>query len=214
MTKEQIEAEQLLALLRAASTRWLTIRSESDTLDAILGDGDHGSSLANGFASAIEGLSTEMTISELLLQTATQLMNRMGGAAGALLGSFFLGLATASQGKSSLDLSQFATACASGLTSVRRRSHANLGDKTLLDALEPAVRALEEGGKSGLSFSSSLKAAALAAKAGAEATIPLVAKHGRAKFLGPRSCGHMDAGAYSVSALFDAWSNSWVTLVE
>ena len=149
MTEEHIGPEQLLAMLRAAATGWQEGRAETDALDAALGDGDHGSGLAAGFAVAIVGLTTEATMSEMLLQTATQLMNRMGGAAGALFGSFFLGIATAIRGQSSLSMTQFAAACAAGLASVQRRSHANLGDKTMLDALEPAVRALEASARAG-----------------------------------------------------------------
>ena len=212
MTEEHIGPEQLLAMLRAAATGWQEGRAETDALDAALGDGDHGSGLAAGFAVAIVGLTTEATMSEMLLQTATQLMNRMGGAAGALFGSFFLGIATAIRGQSSLSMTQFAAACAAGLASVQRRSHANLGDKTMLDALEPAVRALEASARAGTKLAETLQAAAEAAQSGAEATIPLVARHGRAKYLGERSCGLMDAGARSVATLFATWHDVCATL--
>ena len=214
MTEEHIGPEQLLAMLRAAATGWQEGRAETDALDAALGDGDHGSGLAAGFAVAIVGLTTEASMSEILLQTASQLMNRMGGAAGALFGSFFLGIATAIHGQSSLSMAQFAAACAAGLASVQCRSRADLGDKTMLDALEPAVRALEAGARSGATFAEALQSAGDAAQTGAEATIPLVARHGRAKYLGERSCGHMDAGARSVATLFAAWHNVCTTSIE
>ncbi len=212
MTEEQIGTEQLLVLLRAAATSWQEGHAETDALDAALGDGDHGSGLAAGFAGAIVGLTAEATMSEMLLQTATQLMNRMGGAAGALFGSFFLGVATAIRGEPSLSMAQFTAACVAGLASVQRRSRADLGDKTLLDALEPAVHSLKAGAKSGATFAEALQDAADAAQTGAEATIPLVARHGRAKYLGERSRGHMDAGARSVATLFAAWHDACKTL--
>ena len=214
MTSERITAERWLAMLQKTSLQWNAVSSVSDALDTVLGDGDHGSALAKGFEGAIENLYLEMTVSEMFITTATQLMNRMGGAAGALFGSFFLGFAMNLHGETSLSSDQFVTACLSGLSNVKRRSRANLGDKTMLDALEPAVYSLETSIKAGNPVSIALQQAAKTAKEGAEATIPMTAKHGRAKFLGLRSYGHMDAGAHSVAVLFEAWSKCWDSFHE
>ena len=201
-------------MLQKTSSQWKAVSSVSDALDAVLGDGDHGSALAKGFEGATESLHAEMKVSEMFITTAMQLMNGMGGAAGALFGSFFLGFAMNIRGESSLSSDQLANACLSGLSNVKRRSRANLGDKTMLDALEPAVYSLETCVKAGNPLSISLQEAAKAAIEGAEATIPMIAKHGRAKFLGLRSYGHMDAGAHSVAVLFQAWSKCWDSFHE
>lgn len=196
-------------MLLSTAHQWQAASSISDSLDAQLGDGDHGHALANGMAAAAEQLTDTESIQELYMLPASSLMNRMGGAAGALLGSFFLGIATAAQEHTSLNLVDFSAACSAGFAAVKRLSRAELGDKTLLDALEPAIHALASCAESGASISLSLQEAAKAAETGAKATISMTAKHGRAKFLGQRSTGHMDPGAHSVSVMFNAWHIAW-----
>ena len=208
MAKEIIGPREMLAMLRATAAAWQDSRAETDALDAALGDGDHGSGLATGLGKAVANLHEAQAISEMLLHTATGVMNQMGGAAGALFGSFFLAMATACRGESSLNPAQFAAACAAGLSGLQRRSRAALGDKTMLDALIPAITTLQESVDAGDRLTTALENAASAAQAGAEATIPLAARHGRARFLGERARGTMDAGARSMAILFAAWQNA------
>ncbi|MCY4107080.1 MAG: dihydroxyacetone kinase subunit DhaL [Chloroflexi bacterium] len=209
MSREKITAEHIQSMLLTTAQQWQTASHISGALDAKLGDGDHGHALANGMAAAAEQLREPKNIPEMFMTTASSLMNRMGGAAGALLGSFFLGMATATQEPAELTLVDFSAMCSAGCAAVKRRSRAEMGDKTLLDALEPAIHALASYAEAGASIANSLQEAAKAADTGANATIAMTAKHGRAKFLGERSTGHMDPGAHSVSVMFHAWHIAW-----
>ena len=209
MSVSSLGSAEILILLQAVDSQWRECCKKLDALDAELGDGDHGSSLSAGFSATISVLENRMGINEILMTTATRLMTLVGGSAGALFGSYFLGMAQSVGDQLTLGANQFAAACRSGLDRVQHRSRAQLGDKTMLDALIPAVTALQETCVSqNATLISALEAAAVAAMAGAEGTIPLIAKHGRAKYLGERARGHMDAGALSVALLFRAWHDA------
>jgi phosphoenolpyruvate---glycerone phosphotransferase subunit DhaL len=130
----------------------------------------------------------------------------VGGASGPLYGTFFLRFGGAAGPATELDIEGLAMALDAGLTGIMERGKAEPGDKTMVDALSPAVDAMEAVIKSGGDLAAAVTSARDAAAAGRDATVPLVARKGRASYLGERSAGHMDPGAASMSLLFDALS--------
>jgi dihydroxyacetone kinase-like protein len=130
------------------------------------------------------------------------MVSTVGGASGPLYGTLFLRVATAFGSEGSVDAGGFGQALRAGLEGVRQRGKAEVGDKTMLDALTPALDAYDEAAGSGLG--PALDAAASAAVQGRDATVPLQARKGRASYLGERSVGHADPGATSVTLLLEA----------
>ena len=175
-------------------------REELSRLDAAIGDGDHGTNMDRGMRKALEKLDgAEQADPGAALKTvAMTLVSTVGGAAGPLYGTLFLQMGGALGSDSEVDLSRFAAAWRKGLEGVQSRGKAEPGDKTMVDALLPAVEVLE--GASDLE--DGLRAAQQAAEAGMKATTPLVARKGRASYLGERSQDHQDPGATSTYYLF------------
>ncbi len=177
-------------------------RQELVRLDTAIGDGDHGTNMDRGMKAAVEKLeATEGDdIGALLKAVGMALVSKVGGAAGPLYGTLFLQMGTSAAGKTELDLAGWTEALEAGVKGVQSRGKAEPGDKTMLDALLPAVEAL----KAGSDLGDALRASAGAAREGMEATIPLEARKGRASYLGPRSVGHQDPGATSSQLLLQA----------
>ena len=179
-------------------------------LDTEIGDGDHGFSIANGFHSLSMMLNefSELSIGDLLKKSGFELIKTMGGAAGAIFGTFFTGQASYYDknlaGKEELTLEEYSKMLSEALTQIKNRGHAEVGDKTMIDALEPAIRELERGAGNNLSVSDAFKNAADKAQEGAEKTKEMVGKRGRAKYVGERGQGFIDPGAMSTSFLFRA----------
>ena len=132
------------------------------------------------------------------------LVSSVGGAAGPLYGTLFLQMGQASAGRDALDLEGWTAALDAGVSGVQKRGKAEPGDKTMLDALLPAVEALRAAAADGAALPDALERSAEAAREGMEATIPLEARKGRASYLGPRSVGHQDPGATSSHLLLQA----------
>ncbi len=169
-------------------------------LDRAIGDADHGSSMDRGMAAVAALDPAEVADGGALLKRAGMtLVSTVGGASGPLFGTFFLRLGAAWPGEDA-DAAAVAAALRAGLVGVQARGKAEVGDKTLLDALAPALDAFEAAAPDGLP--AAWAAAADAAAAGRDATAPLRARKGRASYLGPRSVGHLDPGAASVALLF------------
>ena len=175
-------------------------RQELVALDTAIGDGDHGTNMNRGMTKAMEKLSAaEQADPGAVLKTvAMALVSSVGGAAGPLYGTLFLQMGGALAGQAEVDLPTYAAAWRKGLEGVKARGKAEPGDKTMVDALTPAVEALE----SASDLDGGLRAAAQAAEQGMKATTPLVARKGRASYLGERSAGHQDPGATSTYYLF------------
>jgi phosphoenolpyruvate---glycerone phosphotransferase subunit DhaL len=169
-------------------------------LDAAIGDGDHGANMARGFKAVREKIAQgkSETPADLFKLVAMTLISTVGGASGPLYGTFFLEASKAAGDARALDLASLRTVLAAGLAGVRMRGKAVPGDKTMVDALTPAVDALVGDGD----LRKVLEAAAVAAADGAEQTRPLVAHKGRASYLGERAIGHKDPGAASSVLLF------------
>lgn len=171
-------------------------------LDAAIGDGDHGTNLDRGMqaaTAAVDDLPEDATIEEVAKKVAMTLVSTVGGASGPLYGTFFLRFAAATAHTPALDASALARAVRAGVDGVAARGKAQAGDKTMLDAWLPACQALEDAADEGVAVA--VAAACTAAETGRDATIPLVARKGRASYLGERSAGHLDPGATSTAML-------------
>lgn len=182
-------------------------KTELNALDSALGDGDHGEALSAAFADAAQKAAaiSDPPPSTVLQATAQSLFNRMGGASGALYGTLFLRMSAALKGRDDIALTDWREALTAGLAGVQARGGAALGDKTMVDALAPAVAAVS----SAETLLGGFAAAAAAAQTGADATTGMVAKFGRAKFAGERALGHVDAGARSIAILFGVLYKFW-----
>jgi dihydroxyacetone kinase-like protein len=174
-------------------------------LDSEIGDGDHGTNMHRGFQAALERLegADPSTPADALKAVSMALISKVGGAAGPLYGTAFLRASTALQGKDEVSAEDAAEALEAALGGIKQRGKAEVGDKTIVDALEPAAEAAK-GAVSDGSAAAVLRAAAEAAKEGAESTVPLTARKGRASYLGQRAAGHQDPGATSTYLLLDA----------
>jgi dihydroxyacetone kinase-like protein len=177
-------------------------RSYLTKLDGAIGDGDHGTNMDRGMKKALERLdaSDGDDIGASLKTIGMALVSSVGGAAGPLYGTLFLQMGQATAGKSELDVAAFTEALDAGVQGVIKRGKAEPGDKTMLDALGPALDALRSAGD-GDDVAGALAQAADAAREGMEATVPMVARKGRASYLGERSAGHQDPGATSTHLL-------------
>ena len=176
-------------------------------LDSEIGDGDHGTNMHRGFQAALERLDGADSASpaDALKAVSMALISKVGGAAGPLYGTAFLRASTALQEKDEVSAEDAAEALEAALGGIRQRGKAEVGDKTIVDALEPAAEAAKEAASSAdSSVAEVFRAAAQAAEEGSESTIPLTARRGRASYLGPRAAGHEDPGARSTYLLLDA----------
>lgn len=172
-------------------------------LDAAIGDADHGANLDRGMTAVVAALAEESP-GALLKTTGMTLVSTVGGASGPLYGTFFLRMASAVGEATELAPEDFAKALRAGLDGVVARGRAEAGDKTMYDALAPACDALDAALTDGLALPEALARASAAADAGRDATIPLLARKGRASYLGERSVGHQDPGATSAALLVGA----------
>lgn len=177
-------------------------------LDAAIGDADHGVNMRRGLQKVRErlgdgGLHCE-DVGSLLRTVAMTLISSVGGAAGPLYGAFFLRAAQESNGSAGVTLTQLAAMFRSGLEGIQQRGKAQPGDKTMVDALLPAVKALEAAAAARRPAGAALAAAQAAAEQGMQRTVEMQANKGRASYLGPRSIGHQDPGATSAFLLVAA----------
>jgi dihydroxyacetone kinase-like protein len=213
--------EQYMSIYRDDVLEWIKAcaavleqnRDYLTQLDAAIGDADHGANMDRGFK-AVRAKMPEMAdkdIGTIFKTVGMTLLSTVGGAGGPLYGTFFLQAGVKSAGKMELGLEDWLLALQAAVDGVIMRGKAELGDKTMVDALTPAVEALKKAVADGVSMSQALRDSAEAAKRGMEATTPLVARKGRASYLGPRSADHQDPGATSsyliLQAAADAWAN-------
>ena len=180
-------------------------------LDSAIGDGDHGTNMNRGFQAVLAKLPdlADKDIGALLKAVGMTLVSTVGGASGPLYGTFFLQMGAAANGRLELSLGDWSAVVRAGVDGVIMRGKAAPGDKTMVDALVPAAAALEAAAARGARTAEALRLAALAAEQGMAATIPLVARKGRASYLGERSAGHQDPGATSAHLLFRTAAETW-----
>jgi phosphoenolpyruvate---glycerone phosphotransferase subunit DhaL len=168
-------------------------------LDAAIGDGDHGHNMAKGFGAAKEKLESTSpeTPSDILKAVGMALVSKVGGAAGPLYGTAFLNASKSVAGKTELDLNDYQIMLESALDGVKSRGKATVGEKTMVDAIEPALDALKKAIAEGSSTKEAMDKSVAAAEEGVNYTKTIIAKKGRASYLGERSIGHIDPGAMS-----------------
>jgi dihydroxyacetone kinase-like protein len=192
------------AILVAENRDYLT------ELDSAIGDADHGSNMDRGMKAAVAALdeTPPATAGALFTKVGMTLVSTVGGASGPLFGTFFLRMGTSFGDSDTASPLDFAAALRAGLGGVVARGKAEPGDKTMYDALAPAVDALDSALGDQSQLVTALKAARDAAAAGRDATTPMLARKGRASYLGERSVGHQDPGATTVALLLEAATES------
>ena len=175
-------------------------------LDAAIGDADHGANMHRGFQAVLKKFPEmqDKDLGTIFKTVAMTLISTVGGASGALYGTFFLQASTVATGKTEVSPLEFVGILEKGLAGIVLRGKAAIGDKTMVDALQPAIKALRQELENGSNLPEAMAKALEAAQNGAKSTIPLVAKKGRASYLGERSADHQDPGATSTALLFQA----------
>ena len=194
-----IEKEQILKWLEITATILEKNKDYLTELDAAIGDADHGINMNRGFQKVKQQLTNlaDRDIETILKTVSMTLISTMGGASGPLYGTFFFRASMAVKGKSQLDAQDAIALLQAGLDGVIQRGKAKLGDKTMVDTLIQGVDTFKEAISSGQDLVQGLTKAVDAAEVGMKSTSPLVAKKGRASYLGDRSVGHQDPGATS-----------------
>jgi phosphoenolpyruvate---glycerone phosphotransferase subunit DhaL len=194
---DRITSHDVVAWIQLAADVFHGEKEHLTALDSAIGDADHGINMDRGFQAVLAKLPTfpQDDVGAILKGTGMTLISTVGGASGPLYGSFFLQLGTATAGKADISVEDFAAALDNGVARVQGLGKAEPGDKTMLDALRPALEALREAGDDDVG--AALGRAAQAAQEGMESTVPMVARKGRASYLGERSAGHQDPGATS-----------------
>jgi dihydroxyacetone kinase-like protein len=180
-------------------------------LDSAIGDADHGANMDRGFKAALGKLPTvaDKDIGTVFKSVGMTLVSTVGGAGGPLYGTFFMQAGTACANKMELSAADWAAALESAINGVIARGKANPGDKTMVDALVPALDSLKQAVTDGVEQGEALRRSAAAAEQGMKDTIPLVARKGRASYLGERSAGHQDPGATSSFLILKAAADTW-----
>ena len=201
-----VRREQILQWLKTAAGVLRENRDNLTRLDAALGDADHGINMDRGFEKVEAMLDTEPSedIASLLKQVGMTLISSVGGASGPLYGTFFMKAGMTVTGRKELETADLAALFDAGCRGVMERGRAQAGDKTMVDALLPAARALQEAASDGSDTTEAVGRASQEALRGARETIPLTARRGRASYLGERSRGHQDPGATSSFLIIEA----------
>jgi dihydroxyacetone kinase-like protein len=204
---DTIGVENIGRMIRSAADKIRANRDELSKLDSATGDGDHGMTItrAMGIAEKVIEESEKKELKGLLKDVGWGVMGVDGGATGPLLGSFLMGLSNGVGEQDAIDCPTLAAMFEAGLAGVRRQSKAQIGDKTMMDALLPAVDAIQQAADAGKSIKETLQKAAEAAENGAVSTKDFRAKFGRAKNLGDRTLGHQDPGATSMALIFQGF---------
>jgi len=206
-----ISRDQALEWIKSVAAVLNENRDYLIQLDAAIGDADHGANMDRGFKKVLEKMPefADKDIGTIFKSVGMNLISTVGGAGGPLYGTFFLQMGMKSAGKMELNLEDWSAALEAGVGGVVMRGKAELGDKTMVDALTPAVNSLKQSVQENQAFSAALQASAAAAKEGMLATTPLVARKGRASYLGERSAGHQDPGATSSYMILQAAADTW-----
>jgi phosphoenolpyruvate---glycerone phosphotransferase subunit DhaL len=185
--------------IRAFAAEVAENREYLTQLDSAIGDADHGINMNRGMQAVLGKMDAggQADVGALLKTVGMTLVSTVGGAGGPLYGTLFLQMGSSAAGRSELSADDWAAALAAGVAGVQRRGKAEVGDKTMIDALVPAVEAVKSALAEGSDLDEALRRSAEAAREGMTATIPLVARKGRASYLGERSANHQDPGATS-----------------
>lgn len=203
---ESVAKEQVVRWIELYAARIAEAKEYLTELDAAIGDADHGVNMDRGFGEVVLRLPelARQDMGALLKGIGMTLLSKVGGASGPLYGTLFLRLSQVATGKEALTVDEFVAGLEAGIAGIQQRGSAHPGEKTMIDALLPAMARLREEVASGVALADALAAAAVAAQAGMKATIAMQATKGRASYLGPRSIGHQDPGATSAWMLVQA----------
>jgi dihydroxyacetone kinase-like protein len=206
-----VTRDEVLSWIKAYSQIISDNKDYLTELDSAIGDADHGANMQRGFQAVITKLPAvgDKDIGTILKTVGMTLISTVGGAGGPLYGTFFMQVGISLNEKMDFTLADWAAALEAGNKGIVNLGKAAVGDKTMVDALTPAVQALKDANGEELSMSEALKKSAEAAEEGMKSTIPLVARKGRASYLGERSAGHQDPGATSSFLLLDTAANIW-----
>lgn len=205
--KNSLTVEQVRNMYLYVAEKIIENKPLLTKVDSAIGDGDHGIGMSVGFSKAIEDLNARefITVNEVFKTIGMSMINSMGGASGIIFGSMFVGGVKGLEDRETLDITLLSKLFSQSLDAIKKRGKAEPGDKTMVDALQPAVEAMlqsVENDNDSLDFLEVIKKAEGAALTGVEATKNYVAKFGRSKSLGERALGHQDAGATSVWLIF------------
>ena len=209
-----VSRDAVLDWIKASASAIALHKDYLTQLDADIGDGDHGANMDRGFQAVMTKLPgvADKDIGTIFKTVGMTLVSTVGGAGGPLYGTFFMQMGTATAGKMELTLSDWLAAVQAGVDGVIMRGKANLDDKTMVDALTPALNTLKTAQADGVPLADALRQSATAAEQGMLATIPLVARKGRASYLGERSAGHQDPGATSSHLLLKTAADTWANI--
>lgn len=208
-----ISRDDVLSWLKVYSQALAENKDYLTRLDSSIGDADHGVNMERGFKAVLGKLPTvaDKDIGTILKSVGMTLVQTVGGASGPLYGTFFLQAGVATANKMELSLADWVAAIDGAITSLMARGKANVGDKTMVDALVPALHALKQAVADGVDEREALRQSVVAAEQGMKNTIPMVARRGRASYLAERSAGHQDPGATSSYLMFKAMEEAWTT---
>jgi len=214
MMKTTIDLKDFVAIIHETER---TISKHSRLLcelDAVVGDGDHGSTIARGLKKAVEVIDNKplSNISELLINVGNTMIESMGGASGPIFGSLFKEMGKAAEGKEEVTLSDLYKMYNRGAQKIMKLGQAKPGDKTLLDSLIPAIESLKKASEDKMGIPEAFAQMLEAAKSGVETTKSMVASKGRARYAGERGKGHQDAGATSIAYMLEAGYNSLIRI--
>jgi phosphoenolpyruvate---glycerone phosphotransferase subunit DhaL len=209
--RSSLSYEDVLAWVKAYASTIAENKEHLTRLDSAIGDADHGINMHRGMSAALAKLDglEDGDVGTLLKTVGMALISSVGGAGGPLYGTLFLQMGTATAGKNELEPEDWRAALEAALAGVQMRGKAEPGDKTMVDALMPGKDGLAEALSEGAAFADALRRSAAAAEEGMRATVPLVARKGRASYLGERSAGHQDPGATSTYLLLKTAADTW-----
>ena len=208
---EIIKQTQLIAWLENTAQYMQENKEFLTELDSAIGDADHGFNMERGFNKVlgkIEELKQSQDISSLLKNTGMTLISSIGGASGPLYGTFFLQAGISLKGKTELTLEDLKSSLENGLKGIKSRGRASVGEKTMVDVLEPSVTSLSESLDAKLTIGQALSNMLIDAERGMKSTVNMIAQKGRASYLGERSVGHQDPGATSSYFILKALKES------
>ncbi|MCC8170985.1 MAG: DAK2 domain-containing protein [Parabacteroides sp.] len=201
----QLTIDSFKAMMRNALSRIKEREDEFSKLDAVIGDGDHGTAIVTAMSAVLEGAEKGTEFKSMLNDMGFNVMLQTSGSTSTLLGAFFLGMSDAVAG-TELDAAAVKAMFAGGLENVKKQTKAQRGDKTMMDALIPAVEAIQASASDDIK--TILTEGAQAAQTGADATVEMKANFGRARNYGERSIGYADSGATSWSCMFAAFAEA------
>jgi phosphoenolpyruvate---glycerone phosphotransferase subunit DhaL len=207
LTEATVQSDTIAAWMAEIGAAVRAQRDQLTQLDAAIGDGDHGTNMVRGFDAVEKALAAQgedIPPGQLLITCGKTLVSTVGGASGPLWGSALRRAGRSLGDAAEIDGSALAAALDAALAAIKELGAAVVGDKTIVDALEPASAALRTALRGGQPLSRAVEAAAAAAEEGARATVPLQARKGRASYLGERSIGHQDPGATSTALIMRA----------